>query len=226
MIEIITPDNRQLYAAEIESMYRLRYRVFVEEWGWKIPGISEGRDCDQFDTDRTVYLIECEHRTRDVVVCARLNPTILPHMYSDAFSDLCNLQSVQTGPHIYEASRYAMDRSKLSARELFAAKGRLEWTITQYSLSNSISKLTWLMSKEVYARNIQLWATTPLGLPVHFEDDDRTYVPAISDIDEEALQRVAERYRLHEDTPICMENDGAGRIKYYPSPREMTRSAA
>lgn len=226
MIEIITPQNRHMYAAELESMFRLRYRVFVEEWGWNIPGLCKGRDCDQFDTDKTIYLIECSQQSRDVIVCARINPTTQPHMYTDVFPHLCDLMDVQTGAEIYEASRYAIDRTKLPARELFAAKGRLEWSITKYCLDNSIDKLTWLMSKEVYARNIQLWDTKPLGLPVHFEDDDRTYMPAISDITVEALHRIEDRYRLGVNTQIFVQKDGLGRNKFSHAIPDLGRPAA
>lgn len=57
MFKIITPDNRGEYRDLIHAMHEMRYRIVVEEWGWHIPGIREGYDKDQFDTDATFYVL-------------------------------------------------------------------------------------------------------------------------------------------------------------------------
>lgn len=210
MIEIITPDNRPSYHDTLESMYRLRYNVFVDRWGWRIPDLPHGQDCDAFDTERTVYLVERDPTDGEVICCARLNPTTMPHMFSEIFQEHCNLAGVQAGPDIYEASRYAIHPKRISRRELLLVKGRLEWAVTWYALQHSISQLTWFMSQAVYVRNAQLWPTRPLGEPAVFEDDDSTYIPGISSIDHEALVKIAKRYQLTADGPICMESSVGG----------------
>jgi acyl-homoserine lactone synthase len=223
MIEIISRDNRQQYHALLESMFRLRYQVFVSDWGWRIPGLTGKRDCDAFDTEDTVYFVERAHGTHDVRACARVNPTTKPHMFSELFEYLCDLQPVQTGVDVFEASRYAIDRTRMTARELIRIKGEIEWAITWYCLHNNISKMTWFMRKEVYARYIQLWKTQPLGIPVHFEDDDHTYIPAISNIELSALARISKRYRLSETMPICIHEQNAGRLEVFSDAHAVTK---
>lgn len=198
VIEVITPGDHQANKPVIESMYKMRYRALVERCGWRIPDLDGERDCDAYDTEDTIYFVERAPDADDVVACARLNPTVKPHMLKDLFAGYCDLQGVLTGETIYEASRIAIDCERLDAVERREAIWRLEWTATKFALMNGIQKLTWFVSEKVYVHNIQLWSTLPLGLPAHFEDDGRTYIPAISTIDEAALQRLAARASLYE----------------------------
>lgn len=194
MIEIITPSNQNLYEPVIESAFRLRYRALVKHCGWRIPDLVGERDCDRYDTKNTIYFVDRAPGAQGVVACARLNPTTKPHMLSDIFPRYCDLQGVKTGETIYEASRIAIDCRRLCDVERRQAISRLEWAITAYALQYGITELTSFTSEKVYVHNIQLWPTRPLGLPAHFEDDDRIYIPAISVMEEAALKRLAEHY--------------------------------
>lgn len=216
MIEIVGPENRALYEDALEAMFRMRYKVFVNDWGWNIPGLNGSRDCDAFDTDNTVYFIERAQDTNDVIACARINPTTKPHMFTELFAHLCDLQPVQLGPDIVEASRFAIDRDRVTRRDLLRIKGQMEWAVTWYCLRNSVSKMTWLMSKDVYARYVQFWKTAPLGMPVYFEDDNQTYIPAVSEISHAALARISKRYNLCADGPICIQAEQEDRVEVYP----------
>ena len=37
MIEVVTSANMALYQAEIDDMFKMRYRTAVDELGWKLP---------------------------------------------------------------------------------------------------------------------------------------------------------------------------------------------
>lgn len=198
MIEVITPGDHKSNMPVIESMFNLRYRALVKRCGWRVPDLEGKRDCDPYDTVDTIYFVERAPGGDDVIACARLNPTVKPHMLKDLFARYCDLQGVQAGETIYEASRIAIDCERLDAIERIDAIRRLERAVTEFALIHGIQKVTSFVSQKVYIHNIQLWKTLPLGLPAHFEDDGRTYIPAISTIDEAALQRIAARAPLNE----------------------------
>jgi acyl-homoserine lactone synthase len=196
VIEVITPGHHHLHAPLIEAMFRMRYRALIERCGWCVPGLAGARDRDAFDTGDTVYIVDRLPGTEDVVACARLNPTVKPHMLSELFARYCDLQGVPTGETIYEASRIAIDAGRFEKCERMEVLSRLESAATVYALRNGIELVTSFISEKVYLHNIQLWSTRPLGLPAYFEDDDRTYIPAISVMDEAALHRIEARRRM------------------------------
>jgi N-acyl-L-homoserine lactone synthetase len=190
MVDLITPDNRHIYQDLLHDMFQMRYRVVVEKWGWQIPGIRQGCDKDQFDTDDTVYLIETNSTRNRVTGCVRLNPTTRPHMMSTLFDSYCDLMAPSTGPEIWECSRYVVDRDALESRDQdLPTRRRLSIGVTEFCLSEGISQLCWYTNQAVYNLILRIWETTPLGLPTTYADTDEVYIPALSKIDEAALSR-------------------------------------
>jgi len=57
MVELITKYNRHNYESQLEQMFRLRYKIFVEQLGWDLPHAKDGLEIDEFDTEDTIYLI-------------------------------------------------------------------------------------------------------------------------------------------------------------------------
>jgi N-acyl-L-homoserine lactone synthetase len=195
VVEIVTAANRSIYSDLIDDMHAMRYRVAIEKWGWKVPGIPPGYDKDAFVTDHTVYLIETDPDRRQVWGCARLNPTTKPHLMSEVFADACDLSGLAVGDHIWECSRFLIDRSRLPTPEDDAhTRQSVGIGITEFCLSAGITHLTWLTNQAFYNLALSVWDTRPLGLPRHYPDDDATYIPALSVIDEAALGR--QRARL------------------------------
>jgi N-acyl-L-homoserine lactone synthetase len=190
VVDLITPDNRHMYRDLLDDMFAMRYRVVVEKWGWQIPGVKQGYEKDQFDTDASVYLIETDaYRTR-VTGCVRLNPTTQPHMMSELFAPYCDLVPPSTGPQIWECSRYVVDRQALASRDLdLPTRRRLSIGVTEFCLSEGISHLCWYTNQAVYNLILRIWETTPLGLPATYSDGDEVYIPALSKVDEAALTR-------------------------------------
>lgn len=204
MIEIITPCSHGARAASLDDMHRLRCRVAVEQWGWKIPGIAPGYDKDQFDTDRTVYLLAYAGAGDRLVGAARLNPTTEPHMLSEIFGDLCDLQAAPRDPAVYEFSRYVIDHAALSKEEQFRIRGRLSAAINEFCLRTGVSALSWFSYRSMYQRAVQMWETTPLGLPRHFPDDDQTYIAAVSQMTAEGLARLRTAFSLSPGEPALV----------------------
>jgi len=198
MFRIVRPDNRHEYQDLLDEMHKMRYRVVVEEWGWDIPGIEPGYDKDQFDTDDTVYVI-VQTDAGDVVATSRMNPTRQPHMLSELFSDYCDLQPYPVGDDVWECSRFVTDRSMMSDPvEDFRIRCRLGLGLTVFCLDNGISRLSWLTHQKFYNLVQRVWKTEPLGLPRR-QGDDWAWIPAVSEIDQDTLDRQMDRYRNAEE---------------------------
>jgi acyl-homoserine lactone synthase len=208
MVEIVTPLNRPLYRSSLDEMHRMRYRVVVEQWGWKIPGIKAGYDKDDFDTEETIYFLAYSNGGDQLVGCARLNPTCGPHMLSEVFADLCDLQAIPRDPAIYEYSRYIVDHQALTKEEQFCVRGRMSATINKFCLHTGVTALTWFAYQQMYGRALKVWDTAPLGLPKYFPDDDATYVAAISQMNEAGLERIRRGFNLDREEPRLLQRQG------------------
>ena len=194
MFKIITPDNRDEYRDLIHAMHEMRYRIVVEEWGWHIPGIREGYDKDQFDTDETVYVLVLS-RDGGVLASSRINPTTRPHMMSELFADYCDLQPYPVGTDVWECSRFVTDRKRMrDPVEDFRTRCRLGLGLTVWCLDHGVSRLSWLTHQKFYNLVQRVWSTEPLGLPRR-DGDDWAWIPAVSRIDKETLDRQMDRYR-------------------------------
>ncbi|HQG29590.1 MAG TPA: acyl-homoserine-lactone synthase, partial [Candidatus Ozemobacteraceae bacterium] len=83
MVHIITSRNAHLYEQELESCYRLRHQVFVEERGWNAIRRPDGREIDQFDTPSATHLAVI--RDGKLAAYSRILPTTEPHLLSDVY---------------------------------------------------------------------------------------------------------------------------------------------
>jgi N-acyl-L-homoserine lactone synthetase len=194
MFRIITPDLRDQHRAELQAMHEMRYRVVVCEWGWDIPGVLVGYEADQFDTDQTVYVI-VQNDDGEVVASARMNPTIEPHMLSELFADCCDLQPWPVAPDVWECSRFVTERSKFKdPLEDFRVRSRLGLGMTVHCIDHGITRLSWLTHQKFYNLVLKVWKTEPLGLPRR-DEGDWAWIPAVSWIDQETLDRQLDRYR-------------------------------
>lgn len=61
-----------------------RYRVFVEQLGWKLPSEDEKFERDQYDRDDTVYVLGRD-ANGEICGCARLLPTTRPYLLQEVF---------------------------------------------------------------------------------------------------------------------------------------------
>ncbi len=183
MAEIVTSENRFLYSAELEKMYAMRYRVAVGQLGWNIPGIQPGYDRDSFDTPETVYVLALAEN-RDVLGCCRIIETTRPHMLSEVFHHYCDLQPVPRSKTVFEVSRYFVDTSACSSKELRTdVRQELGLGITEFILSVGGSHMTWLTHQALYNHTISVYESEPLGYPRDELDDNAAYIAAISKID-------------------------------------------
>lgn len=197
MIDIITPQNRPYFKAELDQMHKMRYRVAVEEWGWNIPNIDQNYDKDQFDTDDTVYFLGY-NEDGDVRACGRLNPTDKPHLLSEVFPNQCEFRGVPQSKDIHEFSRFVIDGKGMTSLQKLQLSLLISLAITEHCVTQNILHITFLAYKATYTKGLVLWKTRPLGLPKYYEEDDSTYIAGIGEVSAEAVKRIARFARTSE----------------------------
>lgn len=210
MVQIITPDTRTHFELELAEMHERRYEVLVKGLNWRVPGARSGYDVDQFDTSQTIYLVEKHPESGQLIASVRFNPTTSPHMMSEVFADQCEFGGVPSGPNIWEASRYVLDRKRMDGDLFFRTRMRMGIAMTEFCLQSGIVAMTWLTHKMLYAAALKGWPTRPLGAPKFYEEDQAEYIAAISDITEDALQGF--RDRLGSDEPVTLAMMPLGRV--------------
>jgi N-acyl-L-homoserine lactone synthetase len=135
------------------------------------------------------------------LACARLNPTIAPHMLSDIFAARCVTEELPRSESIYEFSRYIVDHGAMSKEAQAAVRARIAPAINKFCLQAGITHLTFLGYMNSYARTIKYWDTRPLGPPCYFEEDDATYIAAISTMTQAGLENLRSAFALGDEEP-------------------------
>ncbi|MCA1409078.1 GNAT family N-acetyltransferase [Ensifer sp. IC3342] len=119
----------------IDSMHRLRARVFRHRLEWDVV-IREGREHDDYDELNPTYILAvCANR--EVVGCARLLPAMGPTMLATTFPQLLPSQGLLAHPEMVESSRFCVDTSLggnrpagfLHNTTLLMFAGIIEWSI-------------------------------------------------------------------------------------------------
>lgn len=122
MILAILPQHRSRFAAELQQMHQLRYRVFHERLGWEVTTLGDW-EIDRFDACKPIYLLHLDAAGR-VGGCARLLPTTGPTMLRDVFPVLLGERTMPEDARVWESSRFAADAAG-DAREQIAAVGKI-----------------------------------------------------------------------------------------------------
>jgi N-acyl-L-homoserine lactone synthetase len=188
MIEVVTSANMALYQAEIDDMFKMRYRTAVDELGWKLPDTRNGYDIDAYDTDETVYFLKLD-TDRSVKACARLNPTSGPTLMEDVFPEFCVYDSIPHAQNTYELTRYLVEKRGASRDEFLEGRAHIIVAINEYCIANNINIISWLTYKQNYPEACLLWETEPLGPAKFVADDGAEYIAARSQMNAEGLAR-------------------------------------
>src|SRR6185312_8149319 len=163
MIDVVTSQNAVLYKDALESMFRLRHRIFVERMGWEALRKPDGIEKDQFDTPDAVYLI-LQDDNGEVIGSHRLLPTVKPHLFSELFADMCNVRGVKRGPNVYELNRTCVDEDRLDRKKQEWARQQIISGLVEFSARAGIDQVTILTPLEVMFRYMLIGVDVkPLG---------------------------------------------------------------
>lgn len=162
MIDVIGPWNRNHHRATLDAMFRLRYRVFVEELGWDLPLAGGGIERDQFDGPRAVYLVR-RGEGGEILGSMRMIPTTAPHLLSDVFPHLCR-GPLPCSPAIFESSRSCIAPSARGREELGRIWGELTCAMLEYAMLREAEAITAVMETRMVKTMCDVdWPVTILG---------------------------------------------------------------
>lgn len=187
MIELITKYNIDYYRSEIEQMFRLRYKIFVEEKGWDLPMAKDGLEIDQFDHEDAAYLIAFND-DRKILGSVRFTPTEKPNMLQDVFPHLVEGE-VPVGPMIWETSR-GFSTVKDKREVLTPVLSTLMVGMVEVGLLVGANKMNIVLGTSIYPTFLNAgWGVTPLGFP-HVDKNGDEILSASLTIDSLALHNV------------------------------------
>ena len=104
MLHIVDQSNRIFYEDKIEEMFRQRHEIFVEWRGWKELDRGDGREVDQFDDDRAIYMMMIDGQD-NLMSSVRFRPTDDTSMLEEIFPYLCTSRPIPKSERIWEITR-------------------------------------------------------------------------------------------------------------------------
>lgn len=123
------------FADLIDSMHRLRARVFGDRLDWDVD-IRDDREADAYDQFNPTYILAVS-TTGAVAGCARLLPATGPTMLANTFPQLLSSRRLDAHAGMVESSRFCVDTALDEGRtggvlhgttlEMFA--GIIEWSM-------------------------------------------------------------------------------------------------
>lgn len=197
MIEAISAIQAPQFPIEVDAMFRLRHRVFVDRLNW-VEASPDGRERDYFDDLNPIYLLA---RGADDTLLGtwRLLPTTGPYMLRDVFSELLDGEAAPTHTSVWETSRFAVDADlhgkvgldavNLATRELFCG-------LIELCLDFGISEV-------ITAYDVHIARLLPrIGCHPNWRSQTRRIGNTIAlagrfDINEAVLQAVREKAGIH-----------------------------
>ena len=193
MITIIKAPYEPEDFSTLQQLYAKRYELFVEGRGWRGLERPDRLDIDEFDDERTIYIIKM--LDGDIVGGARLRPTLEKHMLNEVFGRLCDGGRPPMGATIYECSRTFVARRHPQRRAIFA---EILLTAAQFCVENGVDRLTgiletwWLNSYLSLGLDAQ-----PLGMPQ--ESEGMSLLAVSFRVDREVVNTLKTRLSLLED---------------------------
>ncbi len=188
-VRAIGPDDAASQSSLLDSMFRLRARVFHARLGWQVK-VEEGREHDLFDTLGPVYIVVADDGNA-AIASARLLPAVGPTMLADVFSTLLGGKPFPAHARMVESSRFCVDthadaetcgRFGLNGATVFLFAGILEWclisgvseiaTVTDIRFERILKRASWPLARYGEPQLIGDVRSVAGSLPVtrsHFE---------------------------------------------------------
>ena len=192
MIHIVHAGNRDLYARELDQLFRLRAKFFKEILGWSALSVVDGKETDAYDDDRAIYLLALEP-DGEISCSVRLRPTDDRSLLMDHFPHLvADAPERYTQADVWESCRYF---ASSRARGPEGARRREELRVAMVELAHArgISRIVAITDMVWLPPLVQnSWTTRLLGLPAPYDEGECIALEILCE--DEALLRMRERY--------------------------------
>jgi len=129
--------ERDKYKSYFDQIFRLRYKVFIQQRGWSLPS-KDGFEVDQYDTKDAVYFITLNS---DGVIegSVRLTPTVHSSLLADYFPHLVEYGDAPRGDDIYETTRFIVQPVQRTRAAIKQGKSRLLAPVIEWCLDHRLS---------------------------------------------------------------------------------------
>lgn len=200
---VITRLNSHLYQKELESMFRMRHRVLVEERGWQDISHTDGIERDEFDHEFATYLITLDEE-REATGCIRFVPSLTPNLTASVFSHICDLRPLPKSEFVYDGSRLVVD-TKYRKKERFShIASQLVCGWMETAIAVGIGEFTCILDVPYYNLSLNMgWDLQALGTPHKIDGDE--VIATLIRCNQEQLD-LARRNRKIDD-PVLSEQD-------------------
>jgi acyl-homoserine lactone synthase len=199
MIHAVTPDLRHLYQEQIEAMHRLRWRIYVEERGWRAlrdMQAEPGSERDQYDDARAHYLLAIVD-TGAVLGAMRLRPADDCSLLADHFAHLVEAPApLSFGPDVWELTRLL--RAPMNRSKDGAVRYAMNCALIEFSVSRKIERLVATAETFLVPMTRKAWGAKmrPIGLPQPYAEGEVIAVELYPD--EEALDAMRRQGSISE----------------------------
>ncbi len=169
----VTPANRARYMHQLEDMFHQRHDFFVDKKGWGELRHEDGRDCDDYDTDETVYLLVIGDMG-EVLASARLNPTWGRHQLEQGspLNTTYANRPVPHGPKVWECSRMLGGDSRRGREHAIQTFAQLMIAIGEFCRRRSVLDIVSVLETSAITHfQTAGFRCEPLGLPVRYQTE-------------------------------------------------------
>jgi acyl-homoserine lactone synthase len=170
VIYLVDRRNRSNYQDQIDEMYRVRHRIYVDGRGWSGLRRADGRERDEFDTEHAVYLLGLDEEGT-VTGGSRLVPTTQPHLMRDVFAHIVTRGEIPHDERIVEWTRYFLTQEPADRTKRRREAGMLLCAMFEYGLLTGLTHIslvcdTFFLPMMEEAR----WNVMPLGDPTAYRE--------------------------------------------------------
>lgn len=142
MITYILPGDRHAHAAQLESYFRLRKKVFCDKLGW-VASDASGLERDPYDDLFNAYILYTSPESGEVAGGVRLMPTMGPTLLHTVWRDLVPEGSRLVSPAIWEATRFCVDEEASSRKSSLLNRATLclSMAVADFGNANGIRQV-------------------------------------------------------------------------------------
>lgn len=171
----------------LESSFRLRHKIFVEQQGWEALRRPDGRDVDAFDGDDTTHILITDQG--GLVAGSRMTPLDKPNLLQTVFNGLVQGEFPAAPSLGADWTRFYVRTDRREGRRRTPESAALFCAVMEHALCEGFSYITFVSSPAVLEQGTGVgWTIKPLGDPRTV--NGRPIVAAWIEVSEKALYSV------------------------------------
>lgn len=190
---LVTWANRADYQRQLESYFRIRYQIYVEERGWRQIDRPIPVEMDAFDNEDAIYLLGLDENGA-VGGGSRLVPSLKPHLLSEVFPMLSS-EEIPRGEAIYEWTRIFVAPRFRALGASSPAAGAVLCGLLEACLHLRIEQMS-VVCETFWLKRLRGlgWPVEQLGPEMEHADGD--ILALLIQVDREALDSTRKAYGL------------------------------